>query len=225
MAKCGNCKAEGVDVAHVRSCYGIATDTAGLPVVTDAPPRVVSFRVGKPEGVPEEGIIKAEDRVYLNVPYDEKDQAKRDFGARFDGARKQWYVKKSADFGEVPKHWLSERRSPNLDLEDGIYCLNRDGVQEPDYYMVYVTRNGHKVTKKLEGHCEPSYGEEDTIGEWVYSGTGPLRDLNPEDKLDPEQAARFGQVYGWCGICGRTLTNEESKKLGIGPICRDKAGL
>lgn len=33
---------------------------------------------------------------------------------------------------------------------------------------------------------------------------------------------RYGQEIGCCGHCGRTLTNEVSRELGIGPICRAK---
>lgn len=35
---------------------------------------------------------------------------------------------------------------------------------------------------------------------------------------------RYGQQLGHCGHCGRTLTNELSRELGIGPICRGKMG-
>lgn len=31
---------------------------------------------------------------------------------------------------------------------------------------------------------------------------------------------RYGQKIGKCGHCGRTLTNEESRAYGIGPVCR-----
>jgi hypothetical protein len=33
---------------------------------------------------------------------------------------------------------------------------------------------------------------------------------------------RFGQLIGSCGDCGRELTNEESRKAGIGPKCRTR---
>lgn len=35
---------------------------------------------------------------------------------------------------------------------------------------------------------------------------------------------RYGREIGSCGHCGRTLTNEESRAAGIGPVCRDKMG-
>lgn len=37
-------------------------------------------------------------------------------------------------------------------------------------------------------------------------------------------AARFGQEIGRCGVCGRTLTDETSRAIGIGPICREGGG-
>jgi hypothetical protein len=41
---------------------------------------------------------------------------------------------------------------------------------------------------------------------------------------DPRAALKlYGLELGSCGICGRTLTDEESRALGIGPVCADKA--
>lgn len=40
---------------------------------------------------------------------------------------------------------------------------------------------------------------------------------------DPTAAvARYGLELGVCGVCGRTLTNDESREAGIGPVCREK---
>lgn len=35
---------------------------------------------------------------------------------------------------------------------------------------------------------------------------------------------RYGREIGRCGHCRRTLTNEESRKRGIGPVCASKMG-
>jgi Family of unknown function (DUF6011) len=40
-------------------------------------------------------------------------------------------------------------------------------------------------------------------------------------KAPLEAAVAYGLKYGKCSCCGRTLTNEESIALGIGPICRE----
>jgi hypothetical protein len=37
-------------------------------------------------------------------------------------------------------------------------------------------------------------------------------------------SARYGHMIGECGMCGRQLTNDESRARGIGPICAAKAG-
>lgn len=43
---------------------------------------------------------------------------------------------------------------------------------------------------------------------------------------DPLTAAvKYGRETGSCSCCGKELTNKESIRLGIGPICREKFGL
>ena len=39
-----------------------------------------------------------------------------------------------------------------------------------------------------------------------------------------EATLRFGREIGRCGECGRTLTNDESRRYGVGPDCRAKLG-
>lgn len=34
----------------------------------------------------------------------------------------------------------------------------------------------------------------------------------------------FGKLIGRCGHCNRTLTNDESRAVGIGPVCRGRMG-
>jgi Family of unknown function (DUF6011) len=59
----------------------------------------------------------------------------------------------------------------------------------------------------------------------------PIRDRQHMHRImveigkNPKEAMlRFGREIGACGHCGRTLTNEESREYGIGPICRGKMG-
>lgn len=60
--------------------------------------------------------------------------------------------------------------------------------------------------------------------------TYPLKGQGAVDVLsriaqDPQEAMlRYGREIGRCGHCGRTLTNEESRAAGIGPICRERIG-
>lgn len=42
---------------------------------------------------------------------------------------------------------------------------------------------------------------------------------------DPHKAANaFCKAWSTCGVCGRTLTNDNSIEKGIGPICEEKMG-
>jgi Family of unknown function (DUF6011) len=41
--------------------------------------------------------------------------------------------------------------------------------------------------------------------------------------VDPYEAMRlYGYEYTRCGLCGRRLTNDESRAVGIGPVCRER---
>lgn len=52
--------------------------------------------------------------------------------------------------------------------------------------------------------------------------SGTRTDVLDAIAVDPKAAlARYGQLIGSCGRCGRTLTSEY-RELGIGPICIDK---
>lgn len=42
-----------------------------------------------------------------------------------------------------------------------------------------------------------------------------------EDANPAAARALYGQTIGRCGVCGRTLTDELSRALGIGPVCRE----
>lgn len=42
-------------------------------------------------------------------------------------------------------------------------------------------------------------------------------------RADPAARARYGREIGSCGVCGRALTNGESRALGIGPVCGGRA--
>lgn len=57
----------------------------------------------------------------------------------------------------------------------------------------------------------------------------PIRDFNSKKSImekiaeNPQEAMnRYGEEIGACGVCGRTLTNQDSRARGIGPICAAK---
>lgn len=234
MATCGYCKATSVTVAHVRACAGLTPPQEDAVAFSDKP-QAPTFRVGKPLDTEKKGPVPDEERVYLNVPFANKDEAKKGFGAQWDSALRKWFVGKDANFNNMPPEWL-EPLEAEIELEDGIYLL-RDGKTKGGIFMVYHTQQDIQVCKELiideektitgaVSHAEDPdaffFNAGDPIGEWEYVGKAPLSRLTPENKLNEEDAARFGQVYGWCGKCGRVLRNEDSKKAGIGPVCAGK---
>jgi hypothetical protein len=82
--------------------------------------------------------------------------------------------------------------------------------------QVAVHGSGHLYAKELE---------RDLNGAWKFNyAPGAIRRLTTKDRLTLEQAKEFGALYGTCCVCGRTLTNEDSIKEGIGPICSGKMG-
>lgn len=65
------------------------------------------------------------------------------------------------------------------------------------------------------------YGRQDPHPEARYNGK-----IQAELEVilaDPRAAiAEYGKITGTCGVCSRTLEDEESVRLGIGPVCRSK---
>lgn len=61
---------------------------------------------------------------------------------------------------------------------------------------------------------------------WASDARYPIRaipqriEILKEIKADPDAGPRFGREIGACYVCGRTLTDETSRALGIGPVCR-----
>lgn len=70
--------------------------------------------------VPKDEPLARFGRVYLDVPYPERDRAK-EAHARFDRITKQWYIGKQADLKSIVK-WRHDGWSPNL-IVDGAFAV------------------------------------------------------------------------------------------------------
>lgn len=103
----------------------------------------------------------------------------------------------------------------------------RYAVLVPGGYPANETLKFFKVDRPTEGKWKG----------WTFLAVQASDDLFPiknfQMKLevlrliaaDPKAAMlRYGQEIGSCGHCGRTLTNEESRERGIGPVCAGKLG-
>jgi hypothetical protein len=93
-----------------------------------------------------------------------------------------------------------------------------------DLTMLWVTSQ----TEKEEGNygLQPKYLGKVTPNRLDSRLSDDVKAVLLEAAADPLTAAiRYGRETGSCSCCGRDLTNAESIRLGIGPICREKFGL
>jgi len=96
-------------------------------------------------------------------------------------------------------------------VESGYYAVIEDGVL-----------HFFKVDSPTEG----KWAGYTFIRIQASNETYPIKNKERREKIldlikaDPREAMeRYGQELGICGRCGRTLTDEESRARGIGPIC------
>ena len=120
-------------------------------------------------------------------------------------------------------------------FDGAIYKVQKAVHGSGNLYAKVLVRETHEG--RCAGHMEqgPSgfdapleYCEDQaTCTQWVDGETtvtfeyapGAIRNLSEDTRLSLDEAKEFGTLYGTCIVCGRTLTNEESIKAGIGPVC------
>lgn len=104
-----------------------------------------------------------------------------------------------------------------VDVPNGRYALDTDhGVE---FFVVEHGREG----SRWQGRIFVSQ----QAGDSLFPVRDPARRASILTAIAADTHAalmRYGQECGVCGACGRTLTDEESRRLGIGPVCRAKGG-
>jgi len=104
------------------------------------------------------------------------------------------------------------RRTPVT--TDGMY-------RDPEgtiWKVQHALHGGNLYAKKLV--AEPA--TEGAANVYFVYTPGALSKLTAEDRMTVEEATAFGQLYGVCCVCGRTLNDEGSIAKGIGPVCEGK---
>jgi hypothetical protein len=100
--------------------------------------------------------------------------------------------------------------SPGLRLGDFRFKLAPPAGRNAG--AIYVTRNRTYLGKILYGRFQPvSECDQVTADAIVAAASDPLA-----------AAVAYGRETGRCSCCGRLLSQEESVRLGIGPICRGR---
>lgn len=148
-----------------------------------------------------------------------KDKPKTPGGVAFDKRLSVQYKELELDSGTKRVGAVVGGESPVL---RGHYALDTSGsgefarrfTNDTTFFHVWVgSRGGWKVYLHVsddDRHEVP----------WPLK-----RDILLAIARDPAAAsARFGHEKGRCGVCGRGLTNDLSRELGIGPVCRSRVG-
>lgn len=105
------------------------------------------------------------------------------------------------------------------DVPAGRYAVDSDGINATAFY---------RVARPSEGRWAGYVFVDLQVSDWyepIRNHAAKVTILEKILKAGPQSAAeRYGRELGKCGICGRTLTNDESRARGIGPICAESYG-
>ena len=80
-------------------------------------------------------------------------------------------------------------------------------------YQVVKSKTGNRYAKMLK--------VETGKGTWEYV-KGMVNTLKACHLISLNEAKSFGHEFGFCMVCGRTLTDPVSVEAGIGPICANR---
>jgi hypothetical protein len=130
-----------------------------------------------------------------------------------------------ADFDTFPSELLKGRMSTVIEQLKLLPWMKGDKLADE-----YGVANGRYAVPKEDGTLmfySVKRGTSYTfVDVWASDARWPIKNIAEKRRIlqaiadDPESGPRFGQEIGRCYVCGRTLTDERSRALGIGPVCR-----
>lgn len=102
---------------------------------------------------------------------------------------------------------------------------NQPEIQSGRYAIEYGGKmRFFQISSPTEGRWAGFLFVNEQAGSEMY----PVKDRRRRREIlnlianDPDALARYGQTLGYCGRCNRELTDETSRSLGLGPVCRSK---
>lgn len=103
------------------------------------------------------------------------------------------------------------------DLIEGRYAVEFEGKLR--FFKIDMPSSGRWVGYTF---VKEQAGDE----EWPVRQTARRNGVIAAIKTQGVKASAllYGTELGHCGICGRTLTDEDSRARGIGPVCAEKTG-
>lgn len=115
-----------------------------------------------------------------------------------------------------PRERAAASQAPAVDVHAGRYAVTLPGEQLRFY----------RVDRPTEGR----WAGRTFVNMYASDERYPVRGERAREVLAliaaaPQEAMeRYGRELGKCGHCGRTLTDEESRARGIGPVCAGRMG-
>lgn len=217
---CGNCRRTHDSVHSVKTCHE-TTHEVDLK-------EFEKFLVGM--GILDEEIIgtaaheKPEEftRVYLNVPYKDKNEAKS-CGARWDAEKRSWWVSEAnfKKYSLIFNKWGGDKDEQGMvqsKVPAGHYAI-MDVYKKWHFFKISHGKVGSiwEGNTFIQRQSGSDYRRMDDAGE---------RQLALQAIADnPREAAiNYGKQLGRCSICNRELTDADSIAAGIGPVCAEKVG-
>ena len=155
-------------------------------------------------------------RVALNVSREAGTLSKRDVSKAIDALLQ--IARPAAPIAPFEKTEPTAPRrqvAPLPEVPEGRYALRVDGVVK--FYVVDQPTEG-----KWAGWTFVKVQASDDLFPVKGEARRPILEAIAQDPA--AAAALYGHELGVCGVCNRTLTDEESRARGIGPVCAQKRG-
>lgn len=221
--KCGSCKGNHENVADVRNCYAGQRAQESVAQQADWTRKNYSADWHAERGLSRDPFATKAERRQASVdirqlPTDNQIKYIKDLRSQkgldplaFSGTRQQASreIDRLKGLPAVDKPVQTRQGHPAV--EDGRYAVEHDGVVK--FYKIH---NGYRKVFVEVYASDARYP--------VTSWESRKLILKAIAKDPQEAMLRFGREIGSCGHCGRTLTDEESRAYGVGPICRGKLG-
>lgn len=198
--RCGKCKAEGVDVDHVKQCYGIEPDD-GVRVGPRNPAspemKKYVFDLQDERVLPEQWTLYTDESLSL--------------------------MERVEVHGVINALKVLPRKSTGSNawtMPEGRYAL-----QDVDDWLFYQVDKpdkgrwaGYVFVKRLIG--APGHYKQFNV-----RNAAERNDILRKIEDDPKQAmVDYGLQSSECGRCHSPLTVKESRERGLGPVCAGKMG-
>jgi hypothetical protein len=222
-AICGACGKKHDTIGEYRDCAGVAEEAAEAQSRMDALTGETT-RVSPPSDKQVSYVMD------LLLIHDWPDQISKEDLAAME--RKQvsaliTAIQRRPLKRKVPEGQPADGRSPRPQSNDWMKSVppGRYAVKQGQYWYFYEVQRsdegawaGYTFVKMLIG-APGSYRKQKLSGSKATEVLRLIIEMTPR-----EASLAYGRETEVCGICGSDLSNAESIKLGIGPVCIKKMG-